>query len=115
VPLSPAVLAEIGRYGPRRSGPVFPRGDGQHGHNTAQRVSAIVGGWLRENRFGFTLHQCRHRFATDVYRDTRDLRLVQDLMGHARPESTAIYTVYAVRAAKDAVDRTSRQLEWRNQ
>lgn len=32
------------------------------------------------------------RFATAAYRATGDLRAVQDLMGHASPATTAVYT-----------------------
>jgi integrase/recombinase XerC len=111
VPLSAPVLAEIRRYQPPHNGPVFERGDGQHGHNTGSRISQIVSEYLRDNRFTFTLHQARHRFATSVYRDTRDLRLVQELLGHSSPQSTAIYTAFASRAAEDAVRRTSHNLD----
>jgi site-specific recombinase XerD len=39
-----------------------------------------------------TAHSLRHRFATTIYEETRDLRLTQELMGHTSPETTAIYT-----------------------
>jgi integrase/recombinase XerC len=114
VPLSAPVLSEIRRYQPGYTGPVFERGDGQHGHNTGGRISQIVSEYLREGQFTFTLHQARHRFATDVYRDTRDLRLVQELLGHSNPQTTAVYTAYAPRDAVDAVRRTSHRLNDRS-
>ena len=40
---------------------------------------------------GWTTHTLRHRFATDAYAGERDLLAVQQLLGHARPETTAIY------------------------
>jgi site-specific recombinase XerD len=39
-----------------------------------------------------TAHRLRHTFATEVLRRTRDLRLVQELLGHESPADTAIYT-----------------------
>lgn len=111
VPLSAPVLAEIRRYGPAPAGPVFPRRDGQHMQNRPQRISQVVSMYLRTGEFSFTLHQARHRFATDIYRDTRDLRLVQELLGHASPQTTAVYTAYAVRDAVDAVRRISHRLD----
>lgn len=39
-----------------------------------------------------TPHQLRHRFATRAYAGTRDLRAVQELLGHSQPETTARYT-----------------------
>lgn len=40
---------------------------------------------------GYTAHQLRHRFATSAYAATRDLRAVQELLGHSKPETTARY------------------------
>ncbi|MGP5718023.1 tyrosine-type recombinase/integrase, partial [Brachybacterium tyrofermentans] len=39
----------------------------------------------------WSTHTLRHRFATEAYRSSRDLLLVQTLMGHSKPETTAIY------------------------
>ena len=41
----------------------------------------------------YTPHSLRHRFATAAYRGTRDIRAVQELLGHASPATTAIYTL----------------------
>lgn len=40
---------------------------------------------------GWTTHTLRHRFATQAYRGSRDLRAVQTLLGHSKPETTARY------------------------
>ena len=40
---------------------------------------------------GWTTHTLRHRFATKAYKSGRDLRAVQELLGHMKPETTAIY------------------------
>lgn len=37
-------------------------------------------------------HTLRHTFATDLYRETRDLRLVQSALGHASISTTEVYT-----------------------
>ena len=39
----------------------------------------------------FGTHAARHSFATETYRRTRDLRLVQDQLGHRSPTTTAVY------------------------
>jgi integrase/recombinase XerD len=37
-------------------------------------------------------HTLRHTFATDLYRDTKNIRLVQKALGHADLSTTMIYT-----------------------
>lgn len=54
---------------------------------------------------GITAHMLRHRFASSAYAGERDLRAVQTLLGHSKPETTAIYTRVpdgALRAALDS-------------
>lgn len=40
---------------------------------------------------GWTMHSLRHRFATRAYAVDRDLLTVQELLGHASPETTRRY------------------------
>jgi len=40
---------------------------------------------------GWGAHSLRHRFATDTYRGSRDIRAVQELLGHAQVSTTQIY------------------------
>lgn len=51
----------------------------------------------------WTAHSLRHRFATAAYNATKDLRAVQQLLGHARPETTARYTLVGDDAMTAAV------------
>jgi len=104
VPLSAFVLGELRPHLPRR-GWVFRRADGRPGPNSPATVSHLANRHLHECGCSETLHQLRHRFATAVYQASGgDLRLVQELLGHATPVSTAGYAAYHQAAAAAAVE-----------
>ncbi|WGX98072.1 tyrosine-type recombinase/integrase [Nocardioides sp. L-11A] len=77
---------------------VFPSSQG--GHLTGPHVGKLMRGALPGD---VTAHQLRHRFATRAYGATRDLRAVQELLGHAMPETTARYAAVADGALLAAV------------
>ncbi|WP_440902465.1 tyrosine-type recombinase/integrase, partial [Actinosynnema sp.] len=58
------------------------------GPMTASALGRIISEALPEH---WTSHTLRHRFATDAYASERDLMAVQQLLGHARPETTSVY------------------------
>lgn len=95
VPASPRVLFELRAYGLPSRGLVFRRRDGRPGAVTPARVSQLVNGHLHDLGLTDTGHAARHRFATSVYGLSRDLRLVQELLGHGDPATTSIYTQFA--------------------
>lgn len=71
-------------------------------HLTPAHLAKLVSAELPS---GFTMHSLRHRCGTVAYGATGDLRAVQELLGHAKPETTAIYTAVpgsAIRAAVEA-------------
>jgi len=103
VPLCPFVVTELDLFGLPASGVIFTRGDGRPGPNAPWRISQRCNRYLHEQGIPETLHQLRHRFGTETYRATRDIRLVQELMGHASPVTTAIYTLVSPAAAAAAV------------
>ena len=69
------------------TGWLFP--DGVGSHITANHVGRLVKNVLPP---GFTMHTLRHRFATRAYRGTRNLRAVQELLGHSSVATTQRYT-----------------------
>jgi integrase/recombinase XerC len=93
VPLHPYALAQLLEAGLPASGYVFRRRDGAAGPNTPTHVSQLANLYLHSAGFPETLHQLRHRFGTSAYRVKRDLRLVQELMGHLSPQTTAGYVL----------------------
>ncbi len=91
---NPWVIAEFRRYGVKSCGLVFRRRDGQPGPNRPYRIGQLAGVHLQENGIDATLHQGRHRYATAMLASCHDLRVVQEMLGHASPATTAIYTAY---------------------
>lgn len=82
------------------AGWLFPSTARGGGHLTPAHVGKLVSRVLPD---GWTCHTLRHRCATVAYASTRDLRAVQDLLGHAKPETTARYTQVPVDAVRAAV------------
>ena len=72
----------------RSPGWAFPSSRMPGCHVTPETIQRRVTAALGEP---WTTHSLRRRFAYDAYRATRDLRAVQELLGHADPATTAIY------------------------
>ena len=68
------------------TGYVFPGLD--NGHLSPAWVGRLMSDALPE---AWTAHTLRHRFATRAYAGSRDLLAVQELLGHAHPDTTKRY------------------------
>ncbi len=101
-----AALAAILAVLPHRHGPVITQPNGHAGHCKPHRVSQLANVYLHAPEMGIkkSLHKCRHRFATVTYAACRDIRSVQELMGHSSPTTTAIYAAAPPDAARQAVE-----------
>ena len=104
VPLHPFPLAELRAMPMPRSGWMFPRRDGRAGPVQPNRVSHLTGDCLHGLGVGASLHQLRHWFGTETYRGCKDLRVVQELMGHASPHTTAGYAAISRAGTEAAVN-----------
>lgn len=82
VPLHPVVLGQL-RAAP--AGWLFPA---PWGHLSPDHVGRLASAALPA---GWTLHTCRHRAGTDWYSIGRDIRAVQQLLGHASVATTQRY------------------------
>lgn len=94
VPVTNELAREIRE---RPSGWLFPSSHG--GHLTPHHLGKVVSAHLEG---AYTTHTLRHRCGTIAYQRSQDLRAVQELLGHAKPETTAIYTAVgdqSIRAA----------------
>lgn len=81
---------------------VFPSPSG--GHLTPHHVGVLVSRLMPR---GWTCHTLRHRTATTAYRATLDVVSVQELLGHARLETTRIYVLPPDNGVRAAVAATA--------
>ena len=101
LPLNPSTHLALRLYGMPRSGPVFTKGDGRP--FLPGTVSTYMARYLHGLGIEATAHRARHWFGTRLWADTKDLRLVQEMMRHASPTTTAGYTAYDQSLAGAAV------------
>lgn len=84
---------------------LYPSPVAHRDHLTPQAVGQRLSKLLPD---GWTTHSLRHRAATRAYATTRDLRAVQELLGHSSPATTAIYTAVPQDALRRAVNDNAR-------
>lgn len=101
LPAHAVIVAEAEQY------PVtdwwFPAADG--GSISRQGVGQTITRALLAAGVHATPHQLRHTFATMLLEAGSDIRVVQELMGHASLQSTQIYTRVSAVQRTSAVDR----------
>ncbi|GAA1402111.1 tyrosine-type recombinase/integrase [Pseudonocardia kongjuensis] len=92
------------------SGPCFTRLYGDRTQQiTRKQVSQNVGYYLRKKRkIPDTLHSLRRRVATALLHDTRDVRMVQELLGHASLSTLHFYGDVTLQDMTSAVARLPR-------
>jgi site-specific recombinase XerD len=74
---------------------LFVRKSRQHGAEalTKQAVQKTVQKYTKAyGRKNMSVHKLRHTFATLLWENTRNLPLVQEVLGHANSQTTVIYT-----------------------
>ena len=71
---------------------------------TRRQIHNIVTIPMKELGIKGSAHTLRHTFATEMYKETRDIRVVQELLGHKSINSTEIYTHVHNEILKEAVN-----------
>lgn len=105
VEIGQTVIEALQAHGMKRRGPVFIGQDGRQ--MGAKSVSASGNRFLELNGIPATMHQLRHRYGSISYQLSHDLRLIQDMLGHASPQTTAGY----VQTSADASAKLVRALD----
>jgi len=84
--------------------PAGPLITGPHGRPVdAETVSKAGAYHLRRAGLDITLYRLRHYFGTTVQETYRDLRVTQELMGHATPVTTQGYTMVTDARMREAI------------
>ena len=102
VPMHDAVVDALTVHRVPRSGFVFRRPHG--GPWAPQHVSRRVSLYMADVGIEATAHQLRHWFGSRAYAACHDLRVVQELLGHQSPTTTAVYTAFSHTEAARAVE-----------
>jgi site-specific recombinase XerD len=101
LPLHPAVYEALRSLPMPRQGWVFTAPMG--GKYNPQYISVNFNRALRDLGVEATAHQLRHWFGSNLYAQTHDLRVVQEMMGHASPTTTSIYTAFDKQTAIEGI------------
>lgn len=98
VRLVPLPEEVAGMIAARPGGYLFPSPGG--GHLTPNHLGKRISRCLPD---GLTTHTLRHRAASVAYARTKDIRAVQELLGHQSPKTTAGYAAVADDAVRAAM------------
>ena len=118
-PLSRVALEALNAYqqGCRPQNWLFP-GAREGRHLTTRSVQKVLERARKKARLlkHVTMHTLRHSYATHLLEDGTDLRYVQELLGHQRPETTMIYThvtrkdLLRIRSPLDNIEPTDQEV-----
>ncbi|MCU0633071.1 MAG: tyrosine-type recombinase/integrase [Methanolinea sp.] len=85
--VDPDTLSEMDAFiGSRIEGPLFM---GQQGHHISPRAVQHI--FKKYAPAGITPHKIRHSYASELYRRSKNLRVVQENLGHTSIKTTEIY------------------------
>ncbi len=117
IPLHPDVIAAIRAYLHQREKIATNKPDAttalflsRHRRRISVRsIQLLVKKYARlagiKNARQITPHKLRHTFATILYHQTKDIRIIQELLGHSNISTTQIYTHTDIEQKKDAIGK----------
>ena len=117
IPLTPRVIDALSDVyiklkDKRRQAFLFPT-NSQKGHISRVRVWKMI---KKNSSYTITPHDLRHTFASSIVREGADIRIAQDLLGHASYKTTEIYLhidkTDRVKAIK-SLDKRSKLTRWK--
>jgi len=117
IPLSESTVAQLAEYiawrrlrGPEHTYLFFSN---RRTRLSERQIERIIVRFAREAGIAHTVtpHTLRHSFATEVYKATQDLRLVQEMLGHSSITTTQIYTHVDEERKRAAIEKLSRTLD----
>lgn len=103
VPMHPELASRLRRIAPKHgymltkihpvsSAPLLP-----------DTISSAISKFLRSQGIAASAHNGRHLFLTSIYECTQDIRVTQELAGHASPTTTARYAAWSESRGAEAV------------
>ncbi len=86
----------------RDTGPVFLGNDGNS--LNPEKIRYIFRKYSEKSGIKCTPHTLRHTFATHMLEEGTDVRVIQNILGHASLNTTQIYTKVSAKHLKDSYD-----------
>lgn len=112
IPLPDQLAAAIRTaIGPAATGYLFPgkivEPGKVDGHLSPQYIGKLVSAAMPP---GWSMHKLRHRFATRGYLMTKDIRAVQEALGHSSVATTQRYTAVSSREVRSVVEAAAQAM-----
>ena len=105
IPMHGQLIAELERVrDPQPGAAVAGRADGKPLH--LHSIDHIFSRWLpARGVLGVTAHRLRHTLATQLYEAGCDIYAIQQILGHASPDTTRIYVAVSAQRLHDSMEQ----------